>query len=451
MNTALKPLIPALLLSLGLTACGGGGGGASGVINDPTPAPIPAPDPTPVPPPTTDACINLDGVQDTVPSGYTAGSDGTCTLTDACLNYQGNQTLLELADKGFVRDDTTGDCRLERNHVALSTTGIDVVRMMGYTGRGVRISIVDEGFLPTHSEYADKVVGAARYVDQDTDYQLDTDEKFDGDFNEENPYHGTAVTSQAAGTKAGVAPGVALDLKSVGKYPQSQDLAIATKDVLLQQGIPVGNYSNDWLTGHLMYRSQHGVYPDETGVISLVARTSSVLVFGAGNKATDLSDTFDMVESRSADTETLFDHADEANHFLMVGAFDKEKNDLALYSNFPGYRQSFQDRFIVAGDYLMEIASDQNDMEFSVSSGTSLTSPMVAGAIAVLMEANPALTAVQAAQILLDTARQDPAWGYGTSCTVTTDLGTFTTDCGKMKFGRGLMDLPKAVEVAREM
>lgn len=65
------------------------------------------------------------------------------------------------------------------------------------------------------------------------------------------------------------------------------------------------------------------------------------------------------------------------------------------------------------------------------------------------MEANPGLTAIEAAQILLDTAKRPASLGYGTTCTVTTDLGTFSSDCGAMKFGRGLMDLPKAVEAVK--
>ncbi|MEW6178237.1 MAG: hypothetical protein AB1588_21365, partial [Pseudomonadota bacterium] len=87
----------AILLSLGLTACGGGGGGTTPPVT------------------TADACTNIDGDQASVPAGY-AASNTTCTLVDACLNYDGNQTLVEIADKGFVRDDASGNCQLERNH-----------------------------------------------------------------------------------------------------------------------------------------------------------------------------------------------------------------------------------------------------------------------------------------------------------------------------------------------
>jgi subtilisin family serine protease len=183
-----SPLYLSILLSLGLTACGGGGGGGATGTNPP-----PVAQPDPINPPTpVDVCTNIDGIQEAVPGGYTA-SNGQCTLVDACLNYAGYQTVDELAGKGFIRDETTGHCQLERNHQALSTTGVDVVRMAGYTGRGVGVAIVDTGYLPNHSEYVQSVVSAALYVDQDGDNLVDQGEKIDGDYYADHAFHGTPV------------------------------------------------------------------------------------------------------------------------------------------------------------------------------------------------------------------------------------------------------------------
>jgi len=76
---------------------------------------------------------------------------------------------------------------------------------------------------------------------------------------------------------------------------------------------------------------------------------------------------------------------------------------------------------------------------------------MVSGALAILLEVNPRLNAIQAAKVLLDTADRPASLGYGTTCSSTTPKGTFITDCGAMKFGRGLMNVPKAIEVAKTM
>jgi len=124
-------LFLAMSLALGLSACGGGGGGGG---NSATPAPAPTPTPTP----TTDVCANVPGVQATVPPGYFAQGT-TCTLTDACVNYDGLQTELELTQKAFVRDAKTGTCKLQMNHNALAGSGLDIARMQGHTGKDVVI------------------------------------------------------------------------------------------------------------------------------------------------------------------------------------------------------------------------------------------------------------------------------------------------------------------------
>lgn len=435
----------AILLSLGLTACGGGGGG-SGTANPIDPGAGTGGTNPPVT--TADACTNIDGDQASVPPGHTA-SGTTCTLVDACLNYDGNQTLVEIADKGFVRDDASGNCQLERNHAALSTTGIDVVRMAGYTGNGIGVAIVDTGYLPDHSEYVNSLVVAASYHDANANYILDAGEKVDGDYSTDVPEHGTAVTSQAGGMKSGTAPACSLYLKGVhGRMDAS--LFIATKDAIQSEGLPVINHSNAIASDSMIYWSASAGY-DPTGLMSVLSNSGSVLVASAGNSASSLSDSFDSIKAVAPEFESFLDYPQEAENFLAVGAYDREKSGLALYSNYPGHRGSFQSRFIVAGDYAYEAASSTGSNAFEWVLGTSAAAPQVSGAIAVLMEAKPGLTAIEAAQILLDTASRPASLGYGQTCSVTTDLGTFSSDCGAMKFGRGLMDLPAAMQLVQNL
>jgi len=144
-------LFLAMSLALGLSACGGGGGD--------TATPTPAPTPTPTPTPTTDVCTNVPGVQTTVPPGYFAQGT-TCTLTDACVNYEGLQTELELTQKAFVRDVSTGTCKLEKNHAALASSGFDIARMQGHTGKDVVIYVADDGFYPAHQEFTGRIAGS---------------------------------------------------------------------------------------------------------------------------------------------------------------------------------------------------------------------------------------------------------------------------------------------------
>jgi serine protease AprX len=79
--------------------------------------------------------------------------------------------------------------------------------------------------------------------------------------------------------------------------------------------------------------------------------------------------------------------------------------------------------------------------ENTVASGTSMASPHVAGAVAVLLEASPGLTPTQVQQVLQTTARPVLA---------VDDAGAATTTAAPFwEVGYGRVDLADAVEVAR--
>ena len=66
-------------------------------------------------------------------------------------------------------------------------------------------------------------------------------------------------------------------------------------------------------------------------------------------------------------------------------------------------------------------------------SGTSMSAPMVTGAVALLLEANPTLTPLEVKQMLIDNARTDNLTG---------DIGP----AGNVRWGHGKLDIQNAIQ-----
>ena len=145
----------------------------------------------------------------------------------------------------------------------------------------------------------------------------------------------------------------------------------------------------------------------------------------------------------------FLDVPEEAAHVLFVGIYDETEQDISIDSNYPGHRPNVQARFLTVTGTSLDTASSGDDSAYRNVGGTSFGTPLIAGALAILREADPRLTPPEAAGILLQTARRPAAAGYGQTCTSPTDLGTFATDCGAMKLGMGILDLPAALRSAR--
>lgn len=158
--------------------------------------------------------------------------------------------------------------------------------------------------------------------------------------------------------------------------------------------------------------------------------------FGAGFEATlarlsELDAVLILPTGNDAATEPLWPAryaADPryAGHIIAVGSFSRDFT-VSSFSNAPGVAANFA--LLAPGDRQpIECTPDPDRCSSEV--GTSLAVPHVSGAIALLMEAFPNLSGVQAADILLRSAR---------------DGGEAGTD---PIYGRGFLDLERAFRLA---
>ncbi|WP_405106566.1 S8 family serine peptidase [Micromonospora sp. NBC_01405] len=276
----------------------------------------------------------------------------------------------------------------------------------GVTGTGVKVGVIDTGIDPTHPDLSGNIAGIANFTGE-----------ADG---VDHHGHGTHVASTVAGTGAasggrhkGVAPGAqVLSAKALDSSGFGQDSwIIASMEWAAAQGADVVNMSLSAPT------TTDGTDPMSQAVDSLTASTGTLFVVAAGNNQGDLA-----IGSPGA-----------ANAALTVGAVDK-RDALAPFSNRgPRYGDAAVKPEITApgaeivaaraaGTSLWPIV----DGQYTRVSGTSMATPHVAGAAALLAQANPDWTPAQLKDALVTTTKAGAySWWQG---------------------GTGRLDVPRALQ-----
>ncbi|MCW8383890.1 S8 family peptidase [Streptomyces justiciae] len=263
--------------------------------------------------------------------------------------------------------------------------GAPVAWERGYDGTGVTVAVLDTGIDATHPDVSAAVVGKA-------DFTGTSAEARDGHG------HGTHVASTVLGSGAaskglrkGVAPGAKLLVGKVctdnGECPD--DAIIAGMDWAAHSGAKVVNLS-------LGGEPTDGTDPTSQALNELSRTTGTLFVVAAGN------------HSFGTQKVTSPGSADEA---LTVAAVDSN-DEMALFSN-TGPR--FGDGAakpdisgpgvdIVAARAAGTTMGTPVDQYYTTSSGTSMATPHVVGAAAIVAQQHPDMNAQQIKALLMDTA-----------------------------------------------
>ncbi|MFI5692760.1 S8 family serine peptidase [Kribbella sp. NPDC051586] len=263
--------------------------------------------------------------------------------------------------------------------------GAPIAWQAGYTGAGVPVAVVDSGIDPTHPDL-EPVLAGARNFSQDPD----------GD----QLGHGTHVASIIAGSAAasggkykGVAPGARLyDAKVCEVSGCSESSMIAGMEwAATEVKAKVINVSIGGADGP-------EIDPVEEAVNRLTAQTGALFVIAAGNSGQDGVQTIESPGS-----------ADAA---LTVGAVDKQDKLAGFSSRGPRLDGAVKPDLTAPGVGIVaarakdgQIGTPVNDY-YTQLSGTSMATPHVAGAAAILAQEHPDWTATRLKAQLAATAKQ---------------------------------------------
>ncbi|AFY32043.1 S8 family serine peptidase [Calothrix sp. PCC 7507] len=259
----------------------------------------------------------------------------------------------------------------------------------GYTGQGVVVAVVDTGVDYNHADLKNNIWTntkeiADNGIDDDGDGYIDDVRgwNFVNNTNEvmDDNSHGTHVSGTIAGEN-----------NDFGVTGVAYGAKIMPVKVLDDSGS--GSYSA--IANGIYYAVNHGAnvinlslggdFPNSTleSAIDYASKKGVVVVMAAGNNG------YPLVSYPAA-------YANKSG--IAVGAVD-QNNKMADFSNQPGFSQL---AYVTAPG--VNVYSTVPGDQYAYYSGTSMATPHVAGVVALMLSANPNLSAEQVRQIITSTA-----------------------------------------------
>ncbi|SNY53536.1 S8 family serine peptidase [Paractinoplanes atraurantiacus] len=309
-----------------------------------------------------------------------------------------------------------GKRKLDLDH-SVPQIGAPAAWQKGLDGSGVSIAVLDSGVDATHPDLAGRLKEVRNFTDAP-----DADDTVG---------HGTHVASTIAGTGAasggryrGVAPGAQLLIGKVCPSEECQDSAILAGMAWAAAGAPVVNMS-------LGADDEPGIDPLEEAVDELSARYHTLFVVAAGN-----------------DGHAPVSSPGSAPGALSVGAVDRD-NAIADFSNWGPAREGDLIKpeitapgvdIVAAKAAHATIGDPAENPAYSSLSGTSMATPHVTGAAAILAQQHPGWTGQQLKTALMASAEPTPdletyAQGAGRVDVARAITQTVATETGSVDFG----------------
>jgi serine protease AprX len=262
---------------------------------------------------------------------------------------------------------------------------------LGITGSDVWLLMLDTGYFTDHLAFQpERIVAEYDFIQGDS-----TTQNQDGDAASQHN-HGTATASAAGGFIDGELRGVAYECKFLLAKTEIVDQEIiAEEDQYIEalewgeaRGADVASSSLgylDWYT----YADMDGETAITTRGVDYATSLGLVCVTAMGNEGN--GDWFYMIAPADADS------------VIAVGAVDSLGNIASFSSHGPTYDGRIKPE-VVARGVATFAAGTANSNAFIAANGTSLSTPLVAGASALLLQAHPDWTPMMVREALMMTA-----------------------------------------------
>ena len=352
-------------------------------------------------------------------------------ILDARAASLPNAEVLTLAASSLVKRIALDRLMLGFTERTSATVGADAVRQqLGYDGEGIGVAVVDSGVTAWHNDLADPNAPSTQRVDRFVDFVGGQTQPYD-DYG-----HGTHVAGIIAGNGAdsngartGIAPRArlvvlkVLDERGRGRISDviaAIDYAVTHKSEfnirILNLSIGAGvyeSYNTDLLTlaakraveeGLVVVAAagNHGRNDDgvtQHGAISAPGNAPWVITVGAASHMGTASRTDDTIATFSSRGPTAYDHAAKPDLAAPgVGIYSLSSPGSTMYERWE--------------KYLLPGAESAPYMPYLSLSGTSQAAPVVAGTVALMLQANPSLTPNAVKAILQYTAEMYDGHSY---------------------------------------
>ena len=276
----------------------------------------------------------------------------------------------------------------------------------GYTGAGIRILVMDTGFDLEHVVFDSlNLIDQWDVINNDNETANQTDDEE----NNGQDHHGTIILSVIAGYAPGSLIGPAFDAEYLlaktemveQEIQQEEDNYVAGLEWGEQNGADVVSTSLgylDWYT----YDDMDGNTAVTTNAIDIAVGLGMVCVTAAGNEGSD--DWYYIIAPADADS------------VVAVGAVTAD-GDLAYFSSHGPTSDGRIKPEICARGVSTWACSSYDMTGYNNYNGTSLSTPLVAGAAALIIQSHPEWSAMEVRNAIMMTASQndepDNNFGYG--------------------------------------
>ena len=276
----------------------------------------------------------------------------------------------------------------------------------GYTGEGVRILVIDTGFDLSHNAFQSiNVIDQWDVINDDSE----TANQNEDEQNINQDSHGTKILSLIAANMPGELLGTAFDAEFLLAKTEDVSQEIQQEEDNLVAGLEWGESNGadivsislgyfDWYE----YEDMDGNTAVTTIAIDIAVSLGLVCVTGAGNWA-------------NIDWYYIAAPAD-ADSVISVGAVNNIGEIASFSSRGPTFDGRIKPEVCAMGVSVWHVSSN-NTTDYVTASGTSSSTPLTAGAIALIRQARPDLSPMQLREAILMTASMSDSpnntYGYG--------------------------------------
>lgn len=330
---------------------------------------------------------------------------------------------LQLLDDSQAQHLNRGDSREIAEN--LLQVNADKVWELGYTGEGVLIAVIDTGVSLTHTDLQGRYWdGGEAYPNHGYDFANHDNDPSDEDGHGTH-IAGTICGTGVSGTQTGVAPDAKIMVLKVFGTNQQTDETILVEAIqfAVEHGADLLNMSLGWPNPSPSVKLMCRQACDNTLAAGIVAAVcagnvrhlQSMIpipnnIYAPGNCPPPHLHEDQLVNAGGVScviSVGAVDFNDQITYFSSVGP--SIWTDVSLYNDYPYEPGSSTAIGLIRPDLCapgMNIKSLDylNDQGYCLKEGTSMATPCVSGAIALMLSKNPELTPAQIDEILEHTA-----------------------------------------------
>lgn len=278
----------------------------------------------------------------------------------------------------------------------LTQIGVVDMHAAGFTGAGVVIGVLDTGFQRTHEAYNEpthsiNVLAEWDFVDDDPIASIEPTDHPD------QHAHGTLVLSTLAGYMPNVYVGGAYDASFIlakteditQEVPLEEDFYVAGLQFIEANGADLATSSLGYIDWYTFY-DMNGITAVTTIAVNVATANGLVCCTAVGNGG------------RDGDLPSLIAPSD-AFDVISCGAV-RANGNLANFSSRGPTADNRVKPEVLARGVATAIIDPYDDHAYRTASGTSLSTPLVASAVALLIQAHPSWTVAHIRRALFETA-----------------------------------------------